>query len=179
MKRSRIFVLALGLATAAGLGLAGCDDDSPTSPENPNLIVFRVTMNAASEVPPISNSEQGATGTATITFNVTRDGSNNITGGTADFQFSLASFPAGSTAVAAHIHPGAAGSNGGVLVNTGLSAASPVNMPQGAGAFTATGINVPVTDINNIVNNPAGFYFNVHTALNPGGAVRGQLVRQQ
>jgi hypothetical protein len=28
-----------------------------------------------------------------------------------------------------------------------------------------------------IIANPAGFYFNVHTALNPGGAVRGQLSR--
>ena len=26
-----------------------------------------------------------------------------------------------------------------------------------------------------ILNNPAGFYFNVHTTVNPGGAVRGQL----
>ena len=32
--------------------------------------------------------------------------------------------------------------------------------------------------INNILNNPANFYFNAHTALNPPGAVRGQLVRQ-
>ena len=33
-------------------------------------------------------------------------------------------------------------------------------------------------DATNIVANPAGFYFNVHTAINPGGAVRGQLVKQ-
>jgi hypothetical protein len=32
--------------------------------------------------------------------------------------------------------------------------------------------------MNNILANPAGFYFNAHTVLNPGGAVRGQLVRQ-
>jgi hypothetical protein len=29
-----------------------------------------------------------------------------------------------------------------------------------------------------IFNNPAGNYFNVHTTLNGGGAIRGQLVRQ-
>ena len=28
-----------------------------------------------------------------------------------------------------------------------------------------------------VLNNPAGHYFNMHTPLNPGGAVRGQLVR--
>lgn len=179
MKRSRTVLLALALATVAGLGFAGCDDDSPTAPGNPNQIQFRVTMNTANEVPPLSNaSEAAATGTATIVFNVTRDGSNNITGGTADFQFSLATFPAGSTARAAHIHTGAAGVQGPILVDTGLTAASPVNMPSGVGAFTATGIPLTATIINDIINNPAGFYFNVHTVLNPAGAVRGPLVRQ-
>jgi len=28
-----------------------------------------------------------------------------------------------------------------------------------------------------VLNNPAGHYFNMHSALNPGGVVRGQLVR--
>ena len=28
-----------------------------------------------------------------------------------------------------------------------------------------------------IINNPAGFYFNAHSTLNPGGVVRGQLVK--
>ena len=27
------------------------------------------------------------------------------------------------------------------------------------------------------MDNPAGNYFNMHTPLNPGGAIRGQLVR--
>jgi CHRD domain-containing protein len=30
-----------------------------------------------------------------------------------------------------------------------------------------------------MINNPAGFYFNVHTQLNLNGAIRGQLVRVQ
>ena len=29
-----------------------------------------------------------------------------------------------------------------------------------------------------IIDNPNGYYFNVHTTLNPGGAARGQLVKQ-
>jgi hypothetical protein len=29
-----------------------------------------------------------------------------------------------------------------------------------------------------IINNPAGYYFNIHTAANPGGVARGQLVKQ-
>ena len=33
-------------------------------------------------------------------------------------------------------------------------------------------------DAQNIINNPGGFYYNVHSTLNPGGFARGQLVRQ-
>jgi filamentous hemagglutinin family protein len=28
-----------------------------------------------------------------------------------------------------------------------------------------------------IINNPAGYYFNAHSAINTGGVVRGQLVK--
>ncbi len=40
-------------------------------------------------------------------------------------------------------------------------------------------IAVDQSDTNEILNNPNGFYFNAHTALNPSGVVRGQLVRIQ
>ena len=28
-----------------------------------------------------------------------------------------------------------------------------------------------------VMDNPAGYYFNMHSPLNPGGVIRGQLVR--
>ena len=37
---------------------------------------------------------------------------------------------------------------------------------------------VDVTLANQIIANPNGYYFNVHSAVNPGGAVRAQLVKQ-
>ena len=40
-------------------------------------------------------------------------------------------------------------------------------------------IDPDATLINDILNNPAGFYFNVHTALHAGGVMRAQLVRTQ
>ena len=43
--------------------------------------------------------------------------------------------------------------------------------------FSVSGVSVPGATLQNIVNNPAGFYFNVHSPTNPGGVARGQLNR--
>lgn len=177
MKRLIIGAMVL----AAGLGAARCgdDDNNPTGPSNTGPIVFSVQMSAANEVPPVTNSESGGRGTATITFNVPRDTAGVPSGpGTAVFNVQLSGFPAPSAAVAAHIHPGAAGVNGSPLVNLGLTAAAPVALPDGTATISITVPNLTQTDATAIYNNPAGYYFNVHTPVNPGGAVRGQLVRQ-
>ena len=68
-------------------------------------------------------------------------------------------------AVAMHIHQGAAGVNGPVVVPLD---ATKIN--AGASCATAT-----VALAGQIAANPAGFYFNVHTPTFPGGAIRGQL----
>jgi hypothetical protein len=168
---------------AALLAAAACGSDSPTSPTPtplPSTITFTVQMTAANEVPAVTNADANARGTATITFNVTRDGSGNISGGSANFTWTLSNFPAGTVIRAAHIHEGASGVAGGVRVDTGLTPATAVTLAaDGTGSLTFN--NVSMSDaalVNSIVNNPAGYYFNVHSALNPGGAVRGQLVRQ-
>jgi hypothetical protein len=170
MKRSGVLLLGLCL-----LGAAGCDDDS-TAPSN-LPIVLTANLSPASEVPPIANAENTGRGAVQITFNVTRDANGAITSGTADFHFQLSGFPSSTTIVAAHIHPGAAGVNGGVLVNTGLVATSPVTQVDGVMSFSSTGVSVPAATLQGIVNNPAGFYFNVHSPTNPGGVARGQLDR--
>jgi hypothetical protein len=156
------------------LGAVSCDDS--TAPSN-LPIVMSASLSPANEVPPIANAENTGHGAAQITFNVTRDGTGAITGGTADFHFQLSGFPSSTTIILAHIHPGAAGVNGGVIVNTGLVTASPVQQTDGVLVFSATGIAVPAATIQAIVNNPAGYYFNVHSPTNPGGVARGQLGR--
>jgi hypothetical protein len=171
-----------GILMITALALAGCDDDSngPTGPSSTGPIVFTVQMSAANEVPPVSNAEANARGTATITFSVPRDSSGNVTGGgTANFSVQLSGFPAGSAAIAAHIHPGAAGVNGNVLVPVvGVSATAPIVMGDGTATLNLSGSPITQDQATQIVANPAGYYFNVHTPVNPGGAVRGQLVRQ-
>ena len=171
MKRSGVLLLGLCL-----LGAAGCSDDSPTNASN-LPIVMTATLSPANEVPPIANAENTGHGNVQITFNVTRDGTGAITSGTVDFHFQLTGFPSSTTITAAHIHPGAAGVNGGVLLNTGLVASSPVTQTNGVMSYSASGVSVPAATLQQIVNNPAGHYFNVHSPTNGGGVARGQLNR--
>ncbi len=65
----------------------------------------------------------------------------------------------------AHIHRGTAEETGGVAVN--------FNTPENgmSGCVTETDPEV----IEEIIENPANFYVNVHNEEYPGGAVRGQL----
>jgi hypothetical protein len=128
----------------------------------------------------VTNAESSARGAAQITLDVTRSTTNAITGATATFYFQLTGVPGGTRFVGAHIHPGAAGTNGPVIVSTGLTAAEPLTMPgSGVLEFTVAGVTVDAATAQAIVNNPAAFYFNVHTPLNPGGMARGQLAPVQ
>ena len=174
MRRLGFLLIALALA-------AGCDDsnDNPTGPSNTGPIIFSSQLSAASEVPPVSGAEANGRGSVTITFNVPRDASGGVTGaGTVTFAVQLQGFPAGTPAILAHIHPGAAGVNGSPLVNTNLSPAAPLLLGDGTVNVTLTA-PISQVDATAITANPAGYYFNVHTLLNQAGAVRGQLTRTQ
>ena len=167
--------LALAIAVVA----AGCGSSTPTTPSTPTKPTFTADLRTSNEVPPIANAESAGTGSATITFDITRDAANNITAATATFVVNLSGFPAGTPINIAHIHQAAAGTNGAVVVSTSL-AAGEVTLANGTGSFTKAGIAVtPVDLVTQILNSPAGFYFNAHSTLNPGGVVRGQLVRVQ
>jgi CHRD domain len=172
MNRWVVFALAACAVTA------GCDDNGTTSPSN-QPAVFSTILRPSNEVPPITNAEANGTGAAQITLQLTRDGAGAITGATADFYFQMSGFPSNMIVVGAHIHPGVAGINGPVIVNTGLTAGTPFVASSGTGEFRATGIAVDAATAQAIVNNPAAFYFNIHSPLNAGGFARGQLARIQ
>jgi hypothetical protein len=108
-----------------------------------------VTMVGANEVPPVSTA---ASGSGTVTINPDHTVSAKIT-------------VTGVAATAAHIHEGAAGANGPVIV-----------------PFTKTGDNVfeaPVgaklTDAQYASYKAGNLYVNAHSAAHPGGEVRAQL----
>jgi hypothetical protein len=177
MKRSVMAVSALFLAVSCG---GGPTTPAPGTPQ-PNTINFTAALSAANEVPPITNADSNARGESRIQMNLTRDGAGAITGATWNFVFDVTGFPAGTQIVLAHIHDGAPGINGPFVVNSGLSPASGLVLSSGAQS-NLTYNNLQATSnaaalAQRIIDNPNGFYFNVHTALNGGGAVRGPLVR--
>ena len=164
------------LAIAACVFLPACGGDD-TAPSAAAPLVFSTQLLPANEVPPVSGTESTGRGAVQVQFNVTRDASGGISAATATFTFQLTGFPAGTTVQGAHIHPGAAGTNGSVIISTGLTATNSVTLPSGTGDFTFNNIPVDPALAQQILNNPAAFYFNVHSPSNPGGFSRGQLQR--
>ena len=171
MNRFSALIIALSIL-AVGCG----SDTSPTAPSQGTTTTstFTVPLSPANEVPVITNADASASGTAIIALTVTKDGAGTITSASANFQISVTGFPAGTRVTDAHIHGAAAGSNGGAIVNAGLTSGE-LAITNGGGSITKNGVNVPADRAAAILNNRAGHYFNVHTALNPDGAIRGQL----
>jgi hypothetical protein len=159
-------------------------DDSPTSPSDPNVAKFTAILLPANEVPPVTNADAGASGTMQLTMTVTRDAAQNITGASYDFVVNITGFPPNTTLTGAHIHNAPAGTNSGIVVGLPLPLfASDNAVPTGQATITKTGLQSTSATVtaaqvaSGIFNNPAGNYFNVHTTVNGGGAVRGQLVQ--
>jgi CHRD domain len=126
---------------------------------------WRATLSGANEVP--ANAS-----TATGTFTATLDES----AGTLAWTLSV---PAITNTTAAHIHAGAAGANGGIVVNL---FAAPAGAP--ASTITASGTARSADTIGTLAGNFPGLvtalkagtlYVNVHTSANPGGEIRAQI----
>ena len=175
MKRPAIAVL--GVLLAAGCSGSSSSTTSPsTNGPGTSTIRFTAALLPSQETPPVTNAESSGTGTATIDFNITRDANSVITAATVNFSVNMSGFPSTTVINIAHIHTGVAGVAGGILVSTTLNAGEVV-LTGGAGTFTRVAITMTAATAQSIIDNPAGFYFNVHTTLNPGGVMRGQLAK--
>ena len=177
-------------AVALALFAAGCDEKlNPVAPTS-GQVTLTSTLSAAAEVPPAGQQgnpagalEAGATGGLSVVMVPSGGGAYK-----ADFTFSVANLikagvlPApldsGSVIVAGHIHSGAAGTAGPVLVPLPISQQAPLVSPTGSVTLTIANVAVSADAANAILANPGAFYFNLHSALNPAGVVRGQLVKQ-
>jgi hypothetical protein len=166
MKRVLFAVMLAAIAV-------GCDDSS-TSPAATNP-TFTAVLLPANETSAVVGGENTSSGTVTITFVTTKDASGNVTSANGTAVVNVTGLLPTSVITLAHIHTGASGVAGAVLIPFPPGT---VTLTNGAGSFTTTAA-IGGADATNIMNNPAGFYFNVHTALNGGGVMRGQLVRTQ
>ncbi|MEO6714541.1 MAG: CHRD domain-containing protein [Mycobacteriales bacterium] len=147
MRKSRLAALALVPAFAV-IGAA------PTHAAAPVTNLF-ATLNGANEIFPAASPKAGQHGAGDL------DGKGRahirITGTKLCWNFSAVKI---GTPVAAHIHSGAAGVNGAVVV--------PLTVKPGC-------VTVTQALATSIKAAPSQFYVNVHTAPFPGGAIRGQL----
>jgi CHRD domain len=152
------------------LAIAGLFILVASSQAQAQTITFAAQLHGGNEVPVVVT---GSVGTATVTWNTSTK--------TGTYRVDVYNMPVGTTA--SHIHAGAVGAGGPVIVNftvpTGIS-----NDYGFSGTFACSdviqrapqGIN-SCEDFEQalLLNNT---YANVHSTANPGGEIRGQLIRQ-
>jgi hypothetical protein len=150
------------LSTALVVALVGvaCSDDTTTPG------TFRASLRTINEVPDTS-ADNNASGEAVVTI-----GATNLT-----FTLTITTQPVSPISVA-HIHLGAAGSNGSVRVNLcGTGAPRPACPTAAGGSITDTASVTGVTfDSLKVAMRNFGAYVNVHTTAQGAGLFRGQLV---
>ncbi|MBZ5619028.1 MAG: CHRD domain-containing protein [Acidobacteriia bacterium] len=139
--------------------------------------VFQVNMSSANETPAITGP--AASAQTAIPIYLLRNADGTVAAGTVIFDVNFRGFPAATTITGLHIHQAAAGANGSIVLPTDVNgAANKVVTDTGNGNIfkivtiaTTTGI----TALNQLVKDPSGFYVNLHTTVNPSGAMRDQL----
>jgi len=132
------------VVTAGVAALAGCSTMS-------NIMHGgqQVALSGSNEVPPVSTM---ASGSGTVTVNT-------------DCTLTARIEASGMTATAAHIHQGAVGSNGPVIVPFTKAGDNTFVAPEGA----------KMTEAQCAAYKAGNTYVNVHSAKNPGGEIRAQL----
>ena len=168
MKRTMLSAtLALvGAAALIAVGVAG--GAATKSPKLSATPVFKLLLKPSQEVPPIKGLRADAVGS--VTFDLTRT-SGTITSGEVIFYFNY-KFPASVNITGLHIHQAAKGvDNPSFVVDSGVAAFTDAD---GEGNVTTVVAGTPAT-LQAILDNPRGYYVNLHTSANPDGALREQM----
>ena len=118
-------------------------------------------------------------------FSFNSSGATNVLRrtGTGTYRVDVYNLPVAATA--SHIHAGAVGAGGPVIINFTVPGANAISNDFGfSGTFGCSDVTArPAQGINScedfeqalLLNNT---YVNVHSTANPGGEIRGQLIRQ-
>lgn len=164
---NRIRPVALLLVVAVSLvAIGGATAKKPALSATP---VFKLHLKPSQEVPRIKGLKADAVGS--VTFDLERSAAGAITSGEVIFYFNY-SFPGAVTINGLHIHQAAKGVNGPVLVNSGVTS---IVDADGKGNVTTIVTGTSPATLQAILDNPRGYYVNLHTTVNPSGAVREQL----
>jgi len=165
----RTFPVVMGLAVAA------CATTSPQQPEPAKAMTapetFQARLDSSSEVPPPAlDAGTSPSGTASFT----------VSGTTVAWKLSASGLS--SAPVAAHIHLGAPGAAGPVIVPLTVAAGPSAGSASGEGTFDASGVKGKKADGSTMTLDDVlaamrsgGTYVNVHTANNKPGELRGQI----
>jgi hypothetical protein len=154
LRLSLLPACAVALLVAAGCGSmersegTGRSEGTAKSTEAAKGQTVNVTLNGDQEVPPVKTS---ATGKGTITVSQDKSVSGSVT-------------TTGVEGVAAHIHEGAAGKNGPVIIPLTKNG-NVWSVPAGA----------KLTDEQYKSFQAGNLYANVHSEANKGGEIRGNL----
>jgi hypothetical protein len=132
--------LALGLV--ASLALAG--------------VAMAAETTLTADLAGSAETDEDGSGTATVVL--------DPDAGTACWTFSVENI---DPVTVSHIHEGAAGSDGGVVVDLDLDGFE--------GSSEGCNDTADATTLQAIIDDPSGYYVNVHNEAFPGGAIRGQL----
>jgi len=153
------------------LAIAGLFILVAASQAQAQTITFNANLNGGNEPVVVVT---GSVGTAVVTWNTaTKAGT---------YRVDVYNMPVGTTA--SHIHAGAIGAGGPVIINFTVPAGGISNDYGLSGTFGCSDVTVRAPQgINScedfeqalLLNNT---YVNVHSTVNPGGEIRGQLIRQ-
>ena len=166
MKRTSLLVPALVVGIVALVAIGGASAKKPALSATP---VFKLNLKPSQEVPSIKGLKADAVGS--VTFDLERSPAGAITSGEVIFYFNY-SFPAAVTINGLHVHQGAKGTNGTVVVSSGVVSIADAD---GKGNVTTVVTGTAPATLQAILDNPRGYYVNLHTTVNASGAIREQM----
>jgi hypothetical protein len=140
--RSRPTLLALALGLVASLLLAG--------------VAMAAETTLTADLAGSAETDEDGAGTASVVL--------DPDAGTACWTFTVENI---DPVTVSHIHEGAEGTDGGVVVDLDLEGFD--------GSSEGCNDAADADTLQAIIDNPGGYYVNVHNEAFPGGAIRGQL----
>jgi uncharacterized protein (TIGR03437 family) len=139
-------------------------------------LYFQGQMLPSSEVPA---TDLAGTALGTVSAHVVKDSSGQILWGTVEFLVDV-KVTGTHTVTGLHVHPGNAGTNGPVVISSGLTTQEITGNTYLRYVTVIPPSNTAgVTALRNMVQNPGGHYINIHTSVFPGGAMRAQLQKAE